>query len=331
MRTQSLPAIVRQRAGRTETLTMVVYALMPVFNRLALTRQAVESLRQQRGVALRIVIIDDGSTDGTGDYLAAQRDVSALKGDGSLWWGGAMNLGLRHILPLLREGDYFLFVNNDTSFSPDFVASLVAASQAHGRSAVGSIVRDADDPSRVLTIGARANLAKFQIHDIAADYDLGSLTDPGAHRDEVLPVDFLPGRGTLYPGEVLERVGTMRPRLLPHYRADYEFSDRVRRAGVRLIVSLGSALLTHDAFGTEKKIPSLWQRNFGKGSPDNRIQTYIFFSLTGNASQRVSAVPRLLWHVGGPHLRHGASVLKRHANRVGRGVRRLIGLSSRPG
>lgn len=309
---------------------MAVYALMPVFNRLALTRQAIDSLRQQRGVDVRIVVIDDGSTDGTPDFLASQQDLIVLQGNGDLWWGGAMDLAMRHVHPLLAPGDYLLFVNNDTSFGPEFVASLVSASQSNGNAAVGCIVRDADDPSRVLTVGARANLDKFQIREIATDLDLTRLASPQAARGEVLAVDFLPGRGTLFPGNVLDRVGYMRPRLLPHYRADYEFSDRVRRAGFALVVSLGSALLTHDAFGTEKKIPSFWQRNFGKGSADNRLHTYVFFSLVGPWQLRITAVPRLLAYVGLPVLRHWLSVLMRHVNRMGRGLRKLARMAWRP-
>ena len=309
---------------------MAVYALMPVFNRLALTRQAIDSLRKQRDVDVRIVVIDDGSADGTAEFLATQQDLIVLRGNGDLWWGGAMDLAMRHVHRMLARGDYLLFVNNDTSFDPQFIASLVSASRSNGNAAVGCIVRDANDPSKVLTVGARANLNKFQIREIATELDLTRLADPQAVRDEVLPVDFLPGRGTLFPGEVLDRAGYMRPRLLPHYRADYEFSDRVRRAGFPLRVSLGSALLTHDAFGTEKKIPSFWQRNFGKGSADNRLHTYLFFSLVGPWQLRITAVPRLINHVGMPALRHWSSVLMRHVNRMGRGLRKLVRMAWRP-
>jgi N-acetylglucosaminyl-diphospho-decaprenol L-rhamnosyltransferase len=50
---------------------VTVHVLMPVFNRLALTRRVVECLRQQVvDERLRIVIVDDGSTDGSAEWLA---------------------------------------------------------------------------------------------------------------------------------------------------------------------------------------------------------------------------------------------------------------------
>ncbi len=310
---------------------MTVYAIMPVHDRLALTRQAVQALRSQRNVDLRIIVIDDGSTDDTATFLAGEPGITTLKGDGTLWWGGAMDLGLRHIHALLRPGDYFLFVNNDTTFNPDFVASLVTVSQEHDRAAVGSIVRDAVNPRKILTIGARADFDSFRIWDIASEFDGDRLNDIAEQSSLVLDVDLLPGRGTLFPGEVLDKSGYMRPWLLPHYRADYEFSDRARRSECNLRVATTAALLSHDTFGTEKRAPGFWQRNLGKGSPDNRIHTYIFFSLVGTWPQRLTAVPRLIAFQSGPVIRHWFAIAMRHINRAGRGLRRIAGLGKKSG
>jgi hypothetical protein len=50
-------------------------------------------------------------------------------------------------------------------------------------------------------------------------------------------VDVLPGRGTLVPFGVFQKIGNFNARMLPHYGADYEFSARAKRAGYRLMVS----------------------------------------------------------------------------------------------
>ncbi|MBO8140705.1 MAG: glycosyltransferase [Firmicutes bacterium] len=47
-----------------------VSAVMPVYNGLPYLARAVESLRRQRGVELEIVCVDDGSTDGSREWLA---------------------------------------------------------------------------------------------------------------------------------------------------------------------------------------------------------------------------------------------------------------------
>ncbi|KKU74655.1 MAG: hypothetical protein UY01_C0029G0001, partial [Candidatus Nomurabacteria bacterium GW2011_GWB1_47_6] len=47
----------------------------------------------------------------------------------------------------------------------------------------------------------------------------------------------LPGKGTLIPVEVFEKIGNFNYRRLPHYIADYEFFCRAKRNGFKLIVS----------------------------------------------------------------------------------------------
>ncbi|WP_246763679.1 glycosyltransferase family 2 protein [Rhizobium bangladeshense] len=67
---------------------MRVNVIIPVFNRLEHTRRVLEALRRQTLVnALTIVVINDGSTDGTAEYLKSQGDVVEIRGDGNLWWG----------------------------------------------------------------------------------------------------------------------------------------------------------------------------------------------------------------------------------------------------
>ena len=285
---------------RTARRKARVFVLIPVHNRLAGTRALLTCLRAQKGVEVRLVVADDGSTDGTWDYLRRQGDVLALRGSGQWWWAGAMHHALREIRPLLWPGDFFAFMNNDTLVRPNFLATLVRVSEAHGRSPVGSVVRAAEPPHELLDVGPRADLDRFAVWDILRDL-------PEAERRSLQPVyevDFLPGRGTLYPGEVLDRVGGLHPRLLPHYYADYEFSDRVRRAGWRLLVSSEAVTYSTEAFGNSRCPKSFLRRHFGKGSPANVVHRALFFSMVGTPRQRVTAVPRLWmaaldrrWHV----------------------------------
>ena len=269
---------------------MKVFALIPVLNRLDGTREIVGCLRRQTGVSVQIVVVDDGSTDGTRDYLAQQPDIIALAGDGNLWWAGAIQLALRTIHPLIKDGDFFAFLNNDTLIQPDFLATLAQVSHRNGKAAVGSIVRDSREPFELLDVGPRADLWRMAVWDIRRDLSAAEREN----LQDVYSVDFLPGRGTLYPGEVLSAVGYMRPRLLPHYHSDYEFSDRVRRAGFPLLVSSNAVTFSTEAFGNQRKAASVLKRNFGKGSPDNILHRVTLFSMVGTPSQRFSAAPRIV-------------------------------------
>ena len=49
--------------------------IMPTFNSLTYLKEAIQSIRQQTLRSSRIVVVDDGSEDGTSDWLQMQDDV----------------------------------------------------------------------------------------------------------------------------------------------------------------------------------------------------------------------------------------------------------------
>lgn len=266
-----------------------IYVLIPVFNRLIHTQGILKCLYRQKSVDTRIVIIDDGSTDGTREFLAAQKDVMTLRGSGELWWAGAIHLALKTIHPLLKSGDFFVFVNNDTKIDDSFLLELASTSITNRRSAVGSATYDFKS-NKLLSIGPKSNLWDLAIWDILRDIPENALLD----LNHTYEVDFLPGRGSLYPAEVLDSIGYMRPYLLPHYHADYEFSDRARRSGVKLLVSTKAKIYSTEPFNERKDISSYRSKTFSRGSIENPFYRAIMFCLIGSPAQRQTAIPRIL-------------------------------------
>jgi glycosyltransferase involved in cell wall biosynthesis len=60
-----------------------ISVIIPTFNRLDLLKETVESVRNQTFNDFEIVVVNDGSTDGTGEWLRAQKDVCALEQENS--------------------------------------------------------------------------------------------------------------------------------------------------------------------------------------------------------------------------------------------------------
>ena len=88
--------------------------LIPCFNRKETT---LHCLKHLHGLGVdawaTIVVIDDGSTDGTATAVShAHPNVKVIDGTGDLWWGGAINLGTRWAL---EQGADFIFWLNDDS------------------------------------------------------------------------------------------------------------------------------------------------------------------------------------------------------------------------
>lgn len=272
---------------------MKVFVLIPVFNRLAHTEKVLQALRSQTlASSLRIVVIDDGSTDGTAVFLSTQPDVFVIKGDGNLWWGGAIDEGLKYVHSQCpTEDDYVLFLNNDTWFEPSYVQELIDASRQHGDAAVGSVIHEVDRDPPLVSIGARVNINRLAVWDRFSELSPEEIRNPAA----IYKVDALSGRGTLYPAMLFERYGRMHSRLLPHYMADYEVAMRFARQGVPLIVSSKAVVYSPPVYGNDISRLGWWARLFSQRSSSNIIYRTCFYMLVGSPFQRLSAPLRVVF------------------------------------
>src|SRR6266478_5411898 len=97
-----------------------VEIVAPVHNRKAITLQCLKSLSRidKRGLDVHTVIVDDGSTDGTGDAIRNQYpEVDVIDGDGNLWFTEGTNLGIRRAL--MSDPKYVLLINDDQVFDAE--------------------------------------------------------------------------------------------------------------------------------------------------------------------------------------------------------------------
>ena len=231
---------------------MTVHILIPVHNQADLTLACLRAVGRQSYRDVRTVVIDDGSTDGTGERIRREfPDVTVLADDGGLWWTGAMAMGVRHVLWRGGRDDFILSVNHDIAFGDDYVAMLVQTSVDNGRAIVGSFCRKhgvrrviIDQGCRIVWKTARRSTSiellgeQLRQHGLPAGR-LDDVSDDDLDTVGVLcGLDWLYGRGTLIPVEVLERVGNFDVERFPHYGGDTELFYRAGRAGFELMVSL---------------------------------------------------------------------------------------------
>ncbi len=279
---------------------MTIHVVVPVFNRLALTQSLIACLRRQAlNHTLRILIVNDGSTDGSADWLAAQSDIDVLLGDGSLFWGGAVDLAVRHLQAKAAPEDWVLLMNNDTIVADDFVQRLLDAALTHAPAAVGSVIRDEADHSLLLSIGANVDAWRLLTRDILD-------TDRSKATASVVEVDALSGRGVLFPIRGLIAAGGMRPRALPHYLADYEVSVRVRKSGWRLLVLPTAAVYSGDDYGSTRRALSWRDKFFSVRSPLYLPALLVFWWEASNWLQRLTLLLRLPLLILFPRLRKPA-------------------------
>jgi GT2 family glycosyltransferase len=81
---------------------------------------------------LRIVVLDDGSTDGTAEWLRAQwPQVEVAVNDGNIGVARSFN----RAVDLARGSAYLALLNNDLELAPDYVSRLVATLDEHHEAA----------------------------------------------------------------------------------------------------------------------------------------------------------------------------------------------------
>ena len=199
-----------------EVVAMFASVVIPTYNRRPILEKCLEALESQAcdGVIDRyeVVVIDDGSTDGTPQWLrsATRRfpHVRLLEQE----HGGpaaARNRGVRQAL-----GDVIVFIDSDLVVTPSFLAS-------HGRSLQRAWQLSGD--RLCFTYGAVINTADFD--------------DPTSERHKLRDLSwayFATGNVAI-DRVVLERSGLFDTGFSLYGWEDLELGERLRRMGVKLI------------------------------------------------------------------------------------------------
>ena len=163
---------------------VVVAADGLVFTRLCLESVLANAARRD----VELVVVDNGSSDGTRDYLAAlaERDsrVRSLRNDENRGFGAAVNQGLS-----VANGDVLVVLNNDTIVPPGWLARLVAhlarpRSASSARRPTGAGTRRRSKPATAHTVRSSSLRGGRSEHDgVAFDIDVATLFCAAIRRD----------------------------------------------------------------------------------------------------------------------------------------------------
>ncbi|MCT0208483.1 glycosyltransferase family 2 protein [Synechococcus sp. CS-1332] len=231
----------------------LVTAVVPTRNRRELSLRFLERMAAQSYGALRIVVVDANSSDGTVAAIRQQHpQVTVVAAGDRDFWAGATNRGVRQALA--AGTDYVLTINDDAVVSADYVARMVAVAQQHSCAILGSRIDLLGEPGRIWALGTSTDWGTERFLRLAYQDELASQLDPAVAQAEVLEAEAMPGNGVLIRQDVFRRIGLYDAVWLPHYHADSEWVMRAVRRGIAAKVTPAIVVL-NDFGAAQKRLP----------------------------------------------------------------------------
>ena len=211
----------------------MIYIVTPVFNRKAFTKKYLYALSVQTNNDFKVLIVDDGSTDGTSEMIEHDfPEVILLKEKGDLWWAEATNIGVRYAIS--QGATYVMTLNNDTLPEPDYVEKMLCWSREKPDALLGA-----------LAIHYKTNKYIYGggIHHWKNGHTTQLLDHLPQERQKGLhEVNYFPGRGLLIPITVFKKIGFYDSENFPQTVADYDFTYRAANAGFKIFCNFDAKI-----------------------------------------------------------------------------------------
>lgn len=191
-----------------------VYIIIPVYNRKQTTLDCLERLKHSGDLQrFHVLIVDDGSTDGTGEAIAHQYpEAEVITGSGNLWWTGAIALGMKYAYE--QDAEYVFWLNDDCIPAQDTLSGLVRYMQSHPNTFVAPACY-AGEPGSLKIIN-NGFIGRQKIEAI-----------PG----EITPVEGMSGWCVGLPDTVIKKLGLPDFHRFPHYTGDDIYTLQATRSG----------------------------------------------------------------------------------------------------
>lgn len=263
-----------------------VYILLPIHNRKAVTKHFIDCLRMQSYQDYHLILIDDGSTDGTAEMVSLFIDsykLTIIKGRGDWWWAGSLQQGLDWLKKNgVNANDLILFINDDVGFSYDYLDRAI------------HVMADRQD---VLM------LSRHRLPDTGNISESGVFSDLKRHTftiaDSSEKINCLSTRGLFTHWAVIQKIGDFHPRLLPHYWSDYEYTIRAHQKGIKCETSPDIVIVpNHETTGlrgefSEIRFTDFLKKYFSRRSISNPLYVSAFLLLTSRPQWMLSNLLRV--------------------------------------
>ncbi len=202
--------------------------VIPVFNQVHYTKQCVETLNQAGVADSQIIIVNNGSTDGTNEFLAARPALQTIHNEVNRGCGGAWSQGAK-----MANTTWTILLNNDVLVPLGFFQGLKNFGVQNKVEVISPAMCEGD--------------CDYDWRNYAAEFMQKMQT---VRRNRIAH-----GVGFMVHRRVFETIGYFDEDMKLGGYEDDEFFRRVRRAGFQ-IASTGAAFMHHFGMVTQKSMKS---------------------------------------------------------------------------
>jgi len=228
----------------------VVAAIIIHWNQEELTCDTIISLLQTGYAELKIILVDNGSTNGSGERIAVEfPEIMMVRSEDNLGYAGGANLGFAASLE--TNAEYHFLLNNDVALDKGIIEELLAVMESEDEKRIGLCVPKIyffDEPQKIWFAGGDIDLSTGLCRHIG--FGRVDCAEYSEQRD----CTFANGCAMFIRREALANVGLFDTSYF-HTGEDVDYSLRLVSEGYR-IVFVPKARLWHkiraSAGGTEK-------------------------------------------------------------------------------
>jgi GT2 family glycosyltransferase len=189
-----------------------------------MTAECIRSLLRMTIDNFEIIVVDNGSKDGSADYLRGQfPEITILPQDRNLGFAAGCNIGMQ--MALARGFEYVVPLNNDTVVDPAFLSELLIAADQHPRAAmISPKIYFWDMPDRLWWAGGSFSLS------IGIAKHIGRKEVDKGQFDNSVQLDWATGCALLFRSAALRENGLFDESFFGNGE-DLDLSLRMRKAG----------------------------------------------------------------------------------------------------
>jgi len=192
------------------------------------TLECLASLARVTYPSVSVLVVDNGSSDGSQEAIRRRYpEVALLETGSNLRFAGGNNAGIRFALD--RGADQIVLLNNDTTVDPEFITAMSAALESSpGAGIVAPKILYSADPGIVWYAGGEIS------------FWTGTMRHRGIRRrddgrfDRPCETDYATGCCLMATRSAVETIGLLDESYFM-YSEDADWSLRARRAGFRVL------------------------------------------------------------------------------------------------